>query len=430
MTKEAAEQYLVHLGCQSQLSIDDAVKAYRISLALGDHLQAMHFEHVYSDLIYDLFLEITLNIGKQEYFDTFLRYSQEWDEALCCDYKYIYMAIMIKQKNEIDDYASLLEILNRKYHTVESLEKMGLLSKSIDELECMLKTELADYKIEITHAELSRIASFIGDIDLAKKILEEIPAHKAWLIDPVYANISRLTAEINTDEAVEIWNDIKDHSFIKPEKYRMAKNIYKEDPQLANKLIDSMDEACFYGLEAYVASQNRDEKAINALINGLDERLEEDVMNETTYDHVLVEVALSIVETWPLTAFGLIEKLHGPLKELLDVQQAVAESLFNHGDTEQAFEYFGKIEVDCYKVLALEEILARHDDVKTLQKLFSKVMNFEYVPWKYEAMHLLQKKMTIPFEVLYDTVSQIMPYEHINYDSEAMHEYYEGYLIF
>ena len=431
MTKRTAEQRLLNLKYLKKYSIEEAIEGYQLSLACCDHASALHFKSIYYDLLFDLFLKITVNITKPKYAKLFIQYQNDWEEAFCCYYKELYTAVIVVQIENISDYQVIEEILLKNYGSIDSLEKKGLLQYSVEELKKMLIEEIDEYKNRQTRSELYDIASSTNDINIAQKILHEMPPDlhdTSNNLDPIYENISLLQADV--PESLRILEDVEQTYVSEETKYERAKKIYVDHWEEAKALVESIEQKYYYGLTAYMAAKVHNKEVIHSLISELDTERQERIIRRDDYDHSLFEIAYSIVGEYPYLAYDLMEKLHRNWGTVLDVQIDVTESLFKQGDKDAGLEYFKKIEEDVLKPYALTRVSSFLEDKEVLQTMLDHILEFEGNVTTYDSLYPLHKKLDIPFEVFYETTSKIMPYELNNYDPDAMLEMYEGYLVF
>ena len=399
-----------------KFSIEEAIEGYQLSLALCNHTSALHFKSIYDDLLFDLFLNITENITNPEYTKLFIQYQKEWVEAFCCEYKELYRAIIVVQKEDIPEYQVIEEILLKNDGSIASLEAKGLLQYSVEALKKMLIEEIDDYKERQMRRGLYEIASSTSDINIVQKILQEMPPElhdTSSNPETNYENLSLLQADISEEN-----------------KYERAKTIYVDHWEEAKALVESIDQKYYYGFTAYMAAKVDNIKAIHSLVGELDTERQERIIRKDDYDYTLFEIAYSIVDTYPYLAYNLMEKLHQNWGTVLDVQIDVTESLFNQGNMEAGIEYFKKIEVNALKPYALIRVSSFLEDKDMLQTMLDHILEFEDTVANYESLYVLHKKLDIPFEVFYETASHMMPYEFHNYDPDAMLEMYEGYLVF
>lgn len=433
MLKDSAKYRVEQLKSLDKLSYEESVEAYQLSLAFCDHTSALHFKNIYYDLLFNLFLEITVNITQPEYTKLFIIYQKDWEEAFCCDYKDLYRAIIVVQKENILDYNIIEEILLKNYGSISSLEEKGLLQYSVEELKKMLIEELDDYKNHRIRSDLYEIALSTNEISIAQKILQEIPPdlHDARVSpNSVYENLSLLQADFDVPDTASI-RELMEKTYLGEDtKYALAKKIYMTHWKEAKDLVESINEKYYYGFTAYMAAKVHNEEVIHSLISELDSELQERVIRKDDYDHSLFEIAYSIVSEYPYLAYELMEKLHQNWGTVLDVQIDVTVSLFKQGDIEVGLEYFKKIEVDSLKPYALARVSSFLEDKDLLQRMLGHILEFEDNVATYDSLYMLHNQLDIPFEILHETALKIMPYELNNYDPDAILEMYEGYLVF
>lgn len=107
MTQEAASNRLHNFILADKLTIDDTVEGFQLSLLLGNKVQSSQFKKLYATKFYEVFYEIASNISNPDYVDKFFYYFKEWQELYCCDFKKLYVMILLKQKDLIRDFEKL-----------------------------------------------------------------------------------------------------------------------------------------------------------------------------------------------------------------------------------------------------------------------------------------------------------------------------------
>lgn len=379
MKKKEATSLVNSLQKKSDLSIDDTISGFQLSLALGNHYQAIYFMELYESLIYEHFLDIALHIDKYIYCDRFINDSRKWKE-LYCEQKEILIAIMLHKKDNVSQWDKLLNILNEEYVTVNKVENSDLITKTIPEL-----LELFHEAIERSEShKRSRILSDIGlstnNLGLAKETLTHIREDREDLKNMILYNINKL---LNCKTA-------------------------EESPPTQSE---------------GVVSYSEHEKDIDLILEALDKALENDLFTEEYYDDKILELAHNIASRYPIVAYNLQEKLHSNYSEELELQSKVSSVLFAV-DIPKGVEYFQKIDIDIFKVTAIEHLVATSNDQEVFKALIECLEFIDYYIDKYEAMHALNKKIPISFEDIYEVSSQIMPYDDLNFEHDAISQYY------
>lgn len=379
MKKAEAISLLNSLQDKQFLSVGEAVTGYQLSLALLNHYQAIYFKEVHEALTHDYFLDISINIDKAEYCDKLISNSKEWKELYYAQ-KEILIAIMLHKKEYVLQWYKLLDILNEEYVTVEKVEKSELISKSTSEL-----TDLFYESIELSESDkqarkLSLIGSNTDDIKLARETLTYIRDDREDLKSYIINNINRLS---NNEDTFNSPNS--------------------SDIQV---------------------SLNASETETELIVEALDKSLKEGILSEEDYDHKIIEIANNIVHTYPIVAYNLLEKMHSPLAEELDLQVEVTLVLFGV-DINKGFEYLKKVEVDCFQRDAIIELLERIGSPYFFKTLLEFLESWDsYYTYKYEVLYSINKKTPIHFEEFYKLSSQIMPYDDLNFDASIHSQYY------
>lgn len=378
MNKEKALELLNTLKKSASLSYEEATQGYQLSLALCEHKQAIYFKEQYETLIDEYFLEIALNIDKLKYYEQFIENSKIWTEVLFSGTKEILIAIMLDKKDNVTQWNSLLNILNDDYITVEKVVASDLKQMSFPKLLKHYFESLERLESYKRFYDLSNIGSNTSEIELAKEILTHIKDARADLKENVVQNI------INLSTKKELGDPTKEESKI---------------------------------------SLKESDAEVTRIVQALDKSLEEGILSVHDYDYKILDIANDIVSTYPIVAYGLQEKLHDNLGEMLDLQSKVCSTLFRV-DMTLGMQYFDKIEVECFKVWTIHDILHINKKSEVLNWLLDAIESFEIITNKYEAMYELNKKMPIDFEKMYEVCLDIMPYEYVNFDFTANARYY------
>lgn len=427
MTKESAMQQLDELKQRNKLSAEEALHAYRLSLALDDVVQVSYFANLYKDLGYILSLDIALNITKSEYRDLFF---QEFKNCSSLPHSYC-MAIIIKQKDQITNYEEFEKIFSKNPEYLEYIHSKKYSTKNSDELKEMFLEEIRQEKQALTHRLLDRYARTTKDITIAKRILGEICDNMFYDghdRSSIHGNILNLLVENDFDEAVGYFLR-EDINFEDYAKYAFAKKIYKHRLSLSETTILSLTQDYFYAFQAFIANEKQDKEDLKSIIDSVDRAFEEGQIDDKTFDHAILKIGFAMVENYPLLAFSLIEKLHTNWSDQLDLQQSVAESFFAKGEISLGVEYFYKIEAA--QPYALAEMIQNTNDMAVISVLVPLADTFDDTRELYYIYVELYRKELVPFDKMYQLASTMMPDNYdCTYNPEILHQNYEGYFAF
>lgn len=427
MTKKSAIQQLDELKQRNKLSVEEALQAYRLSLALDDVVQVSCFANLYNDLGYILSLDIALNITKSECRELFFQKHEDfgWIPDSYC------LAIIIKQKDQITNYEEFEKIFSEDAEYLEYIHSKKYSTKNIDGLKEMYLEEIRQEKQALTHRLLDRYARTTKDISIAERILGEICDNMFYDghdRSSIHGNILNLLAENNFDEAVGYFLR-EDINFEDYTKYAFAKKIYKHRPSLSETTILSLSQDYFYAFQAFIANEKQDREDIKSIIDSVERAFEEGQIDDKTFDHAILKIGFTVVENYPLLAFSLIDKLHTNWSDLLDLQQSVAESFFAKGEIDLGVEYFSKIEA--VQPYALAEMIQNTNDQAVTSVLVPLADAFNDTRELYYIYVELYRKGLVPFDKMYQLASTMMPDDYdCTYNPEILHENYEGYFAF
>lgn len=248
MTKETALKLLNQFNLQNNLTREDLIQAFQLSLAVEDEHQTKHFQQLYYAHMYNLFLEIVFNITQPEYVDLFLKYFQDWINLYCCDFQNLYLTMIIKQKDHIPNFSLLLDALGDIANEIQHIDK-NLLDKSMDELKSLYLFELDTYREHQKYIKLGRLALESNDLDVINKILLEIPLYLLRIRDSIYCHIFEVDAEIDSYSADKYIHAIDNRYIRLQAQYLWAKQIHNTDTEKAKTIINSIDMQYRYGFD-------------------------------------------------------------------------------------------------------------------------------------------------------------------------------------
>jgi len=422
MNKLEGKLLLESLSVLPTLSIKQVVKAYQLSLALSDYKSALNFKELYDESTYELFLKIVTGIGQGKYQNLLKHHSGDWKESLDSTTKEIFIAIILQNKESIEQWNELAKVLNEDYINIQKVEDSELSQINLVEL---LKLALEQKELAHSHKKsrvLSQIGSNTEDLTLAKKLLKLIREDRQDLKDNIATNIARLNAKSCPDRSIEYFQDLH-QVYSDPQLFSFAKSLYKDNPPLVEAILENIDDKYTYAYKAYVAAECSDEASVEKLIDELDVLLDQEMISVNEYDEAIINVALNIAHVYPLLANSLQEKQNINRPEELDLQALVASELFKR-DPDTGIEYFHKIEVDYFKLDAVRIIVQNSSDTEALEILIQATDEIKIASVRYDCLHELNKKIDIEFEDLYEVTSQIMLYDDITFDEDVYTDFY------
>ncbi len=405
-------------------AIKELTSLYKISLALFDYKKVMIQKKQYEKLVNNFFLELALNIENEKYFDKLKEYIELWEFAIDKELKIILLAIMYKKSEQISywyEIATTFLIPDKtRYvirHSFESDKYDEFKSKSLAKL---LKLFMKSTRKVGRQDLLYNLAVNTNSINIAKKAIFFLNENDKDIIKDIENHINNLVFLKRLDnncEDLALMNDKLDDD----QKIFLTKKLYKINPEKAKELVSKIDnKKSDYKFRAYIAVQNKDKKAITKLIDDLN-KMYQDVLFSDDYDSIICSIFDEIYEEYPLMAHELIDKYIKENKE--EILPELYPYLFDI-DIEKAMEYFLKIEDYPFKIEILQKVVERYEDLKIFERILENldiVFPIDSNPWhlgilfsqindRYRAVFLLNKKISIPKEILYDLVARIEPY--------------------
>lgn len=177
----------------------------------------------------------------------------------------------------------------------------------------------------------------------------------------------------------------KDFGIPKNDLYSIVKKIAFIDKDFSWYILDFLEEKHFLGFKAFIHTYNNDEKEIDNIINNID--LDYEIYGDVRlYVESNLEVAISIVDIFPFKALDILNGINttysilGSLPaETIDLSVDIVCSIAKQ-NVSQSLEYLNIIEIDCYKINALEKIKKLQQSreiINTLDKMiFDLMVNF------------------------------------------------------
>jgi len=184
----------------------------------------------------------------------------------------------------------------------------------------------------------------------------------------------------------ELYITSKDFGIQKDDLYLISKQIAFLDEEFSEYILKFLDRKYKFGYEACIYANNNDEKEIDDLINFIEIDYEVSHCLEN-YEKNLLEIAISIVDSFPYKALDILNSINetysisGSLPaETLDLAVNIVYSIAKIENINKALEYINIIEVDCFKLDALAKLILISDSKKmiiTLNKLIEDINNNE-----------------------------------------------------
>lgn len=398
--------------------LDNTLESFQFALALCDKDSAIRYKTKYEDIIYELSLELALNIQKQEYFELFKEIHNAMLHILDSDSQNILTVIILQQEKYIENFTEIALILDQEYPKIEDIKSSELMKKSTTELIEMYEEQKVISHSHYVSRKLSSIGSQTSDIEIAYHLLSKIREDRPDLRRRVLSNIISLESGVIDDG---ILNYELSHGYTKEDykeafeekQYRTAKEIYRLNITQANTIIESIDSKYEYYFRAFIAHENNDEAGIVKIIEEIDILSEVNKIYNDDYDHILLSIGHIIVEKYPSISHEILSKLYTLWGDSLDLEVAIALSIFKT-DADKGLSYILSIEEPYARYIAIEEIAKTYNDMSILMKILPLIGVLEINTWKYEILYILNTKIKVSFEQLLRLTSDIYPYEEIN----------------
>lgn len=428
MTKEIALERLSVFKQQTSFSVDETIEGFQIALSLGDRPQAVYFQRLYIDMMYDLFWDAALTITKQESVDFFIKHFTGWKCLYCGKLRSIHMTIILQQKDKIQNFDLLNDTIFQVTFSVFGIEQLGWIDKSVNELKAFYDDEVRKCKQETIYENLALYALASNDVALIKKILHELSPKNSWY-DNLYEHMVKVIAKTDFEEAIHLLKSLTSENDKQRIKYHLAKMVYANDPECAKALLAYNTQGSNYGIEAFLAVQNGDEEQIRSIIRFLDSELEFEHIDEDEYDQGIFSIGFEIADRYPHIAMELIDKAHVKWIDLFDIEYTISAGFFLHGPLNKALEYYENMDDELCQIMALQEVAKKAVAPEILLLALSKADELERIKSTYSTYEEVYKKMPIGFERMYGVVSQILPLEVDFQEPDELIETVETYFL-
>lgn len=171
-----------------------------------------------------------------------------------------------------------------------------------------------------------------------------------------YANIIEYLS--NSD----LYIKSKDSGISKDDLYQISKKIAFTDENFSKYLLKFLDKKHKLGYEAFIYAVKDDEKEISDIINFIEIDYEITECDEE-YVECILEVAISIVDTFPYKSLNILNNINETYSivgsvpsKTLDLSVNIVCSIAKK-DMKKSLEYLDIIEVDYFKLEALEKLV-------------------------------------------------------------------------
>lgn len=291
---------------------------------------------------------------------------------------------------------------------------LAFVEKSIDEL---IDSYLAGFKDRALHSSFNELYS--KALKSCDKILLEVALEKAEALNEKYMAASLLgciassKSNDNIAEALEIASSITFQDLKESALYDIAKNIYAQDLQKAVAIISALPTRAQYGFRAFLSSSNKDLRDIISSIKEIDTLHKTHFMSDNDYSDCLLKIAYSIIGNYPHLACNLLEKLNNFWGEeiYIEIQIQIEIAIaFSKNDLEEGISYLLTIDIDCYQIFIITELIESIDDVAALTRLSKLSEHYVDASLQYDILSAVHKKMAVPFQQLWGVTSKILPY--------------------
>ena len=236
--KELIKDFFERFDKKEEKYLYEIRYAYNLAFLIEDYERVLKYMDEYQNYIYDLFLDIALNIDKVEYVQKFIELKDDWINNIPKELKDFYVEVMAKKEKLPNEFVEGMEKLNIKflrtynYINEESLTKIfkdfnHLKDNSIEEIINKTKNEKNSYIN-------SRIFLYLYKKTKNKKFIFQ--AMKYALQTSSYERVIILKEIANNTNNVDILIQIIDNMPIQDEKLNI---IYKKTKNLSKKNLHS-----------------------------------------------------------------------------------------------------------------------------------------------------------------------------------------------
>ena len=182
---------------------------------------------------------------------------------------------------------------------------------------------------------------------------------------------------LNYLEKYNLYITSKNFGISKDDLYQISKEIAFRDKEFSEYMVTFLEKKHKLGYEAFIYAKTNNEEELNDIINFMEMEYEM-IQAHKDYVNCMLEIAISIVEIFPFKALDILEDINetysilGSLPvETLDLSVDIVCSIAKN-DIEESLKYLDIIEVDVFKVDALEK-LSLLSKSNNITKLLSKM---------------------------------------------------------
>ena len=219
--------------------------------------------------------------------------------------------------------------------------------------------------------------SFI--LNSKKRFSMENALKRKHIMDP--HSIIQNTNIVSYIEKNKLYDTSKDNGIPAHELFRIAKKIYTHDNHQSCLIVNELDLRYFYAFDAYKAALNNDEELINHIIFITETTYQSNIDTVEFYIQRLLEIGFSIVKQFPYISLRIDKLINDTYTigqnlptEILDLSVEIVCSVADKSIGE-ALELIAIIEVNFFKVVALQKIQKKTNNVLLTEKIYNLINN-------------------------------------------------------
>lgn len=114
-SKDEIAYFYKELEAKEQVGLFEIRFAYEFALLSKEYDKVLKYKDMYEDHTYKLFLDISLNIDKEEYVRKFIKHKQDWFHSLTPSSRDFYVEVMKRHRRIPDSFCDILKLLSDKY---------------------------------------------------------------------------------------------------------------------------------------------------------------------------------------------------------------------------------------------------------------------------------------------------------------------------
>lgn len=431
ITEHKARQELETLTKKEQVSLDESLRAFQLCLALGRSVEALSYADTYIHLIHEGLFNAVCSINSNQSKAFLKRFRFYWDHQMDAQSRRCYAAILL-QNGIVSNYDLSVEIgINKSdKQSMQEAYQSGYCSMEPMLLKEMIRRSIAKNKLY----SLPSLVVKTDSIELVDTVLCTYKCSdedKARLL----LHKAELLSGPSPERALKIIDHLEQHSSlhhgIKNLKYKLACQVVSKDRELADKLMQSIRDAeCVCGYQAAIAvekDERRDIEEIIDCVRGSRKHYFEfsDVLNDQEYIYIIESLLVKVSNHWPDIALDLYEELCAMSESGLYLSPKIAVELFPKNPNKalaiilKIFTLEDEEKWPMFAEEALVEIANMANETRSLTKILALVDYITPSPVKYAMMKILQKKMNLSFEDMYQLCSRLSPLDDIYNDKDV-----------